>query len=112
MYRATTPQHDFLFDVDPQLVFKRIQITYAQNKQIVLEKNKDDLTYEQVEDPETGETIYKASFKMTQEEANSFDGGTPFIQLQIRFMDNNDHVVVSPIVKIRLENVLNDEVLK
>lgn len=40
MYRATTPQHDFLFDVDPQLVFKRILITYAQNNQIVLQKNR------------------------------------------------------------------------
>ena len=112
MYRGTTPQHDFLFDVDPQLVFRRILITYAQNGKVVLTKTKDDLTYEEVEDPETHELSYKASFEMTQEEANSFDGNLPFVQLQIRFMDNVGHVVVSPIVKIRLENVLDDEVLK
>lgn len=75
-------------------------------------KTEEDLTYEQVQDPESGDIAYKASFKMTQEEANSFDGSSPFIQLQIRVMDNNNHVVVSPIAKIRLENVLNDEVLK
>ena len=111
MYRGTTPQHDFLFDVDPQLVFRRILITYAQNGKVVLTKTKNDLTYEEVEDPETHEISYKASFKMTQQEANSFDGSCPYIQLQMRFMDNNNHVVASPIVKIRLENVLNDEVL-
>ena len=110
MYRATTPQHDFLFDVDPQTTFKRILITYAQNNQIVLEKTEADLTYSQVADPEDG-TIYKASFRMTQEETKKFDPNTLNVQLQLRFRDWNDHVVASPVVKIRLDKVLNDEVL-
>ena len=49
MIRATTPKHVFLFDADPS-VYSKILITYQQNGAIVLEKTKDDLTFDTVED--------------------------------------------------------------
>ena len=45
MYRATTPTHSFIFDIDPDETFRTILITYAQEGDIVLEKGKSDLTF-------------------------------------------------------------------
>lgn len=35
MYRATTPTHSFIFDIDPDETFRTILITYAQEGDIV-----------------------------------------------------------------------------
>ena len=108
MYRASTPRHVFTFDFDPEKYFQRIQISYAQEDQVLLTKEKEDLTFES-RDTACG-TVWTASFQMTQEETKLFEG-RPFASVQVRFLDTDGNVITSPVVRIRIENVLNDEVL-
>ena len=71
MIRATTPKHSFIFDIDPEENFKKILITYSQNGNVIFEKTKEDLTFEQGVSC-VGETEYIASFRLTQEETKMF----------------------------------------
>ena len=109
MYRASTPRHVFYFDIDPELYFKSIQITYSQDGTQVLVKNKDDLTFG-TEDSE-GEVQYMAYFQLSQEDTKAFDKTRPFVSLQVRMLDQHNNVITSPIVRFRVQKVLNDEVL-
>lgn len=109
MYRASTPRHVFYFDIDPDETFKKILITYAQDGAIVLEKTKEDLTFD-AENTEDG-VLYQAFFQLTQEETRKFDRSKPFVSIQVRMMDRVDNIVTSPIVKAQVRKVLNDEVI-
>ena len=111
MIRATTPTHIFCFcDINPEETFKTILITYAQNDDIVLEKNKDDLAFESkvVE----GETKYFALLRLTQEETKMFSSKpNASIVVQLRALSYDNSAVASNKIKISLQDVLNDEVL-
>ena len=110
MYRATTPKHTFIFDVDPTETFRDILISYAQDNQIILEKGKDDLTVEQA----TGcndETVWEASLTLTQEETNLFNAGST-VKIQIRALTYEDEVVASEKMSVPVYDVLNDQVLE
>ncbi len=104
MIRATTPTHRFIFDQNPEL-FERILITYAQNGRIVLEKEKEDLTFEE---PTEGQ--YPAYVQLTQEETNLFKAST--VTVQVRVLTTGGDVLASEKKSIGVENVLNDEVLE
>lgn len=110
MYRASTPLHVFEFDIDPEEAFKEIQVTYVQDGSIVLEKTKKDFSFDG-ENTEDG-VLYKASFRLTQEETKRFSGKKPNVLMQIRFLDRDDNIITSPTIKMRVEDVLNDGVLK
>ena len=105
MIRATTPYHEFVFTEDPS-AFTRILITYSQEENIVLEKEKSDLTI--IENPAV-EGQYIASYRMTQEEANLFDVGA--VRVQVRVLTTNGDAMASVISTLPIEEVLNDEVL-
>ena len=105
MIRATTPYHEFVFSEDPS-DYTRILITYMQDDAIVLEKEKSDLTIEENPDAE-GE--YIASYRMTQEEANLFELGA--VRVQVRILKANGDAMASAISTMKIEEVLNDEVL-
>lgn len=105
MIRATTPYHEFVFTENPT-EFTRILITYSQEETIVLEKEKDDLTI--IENPEV-EGQYIASFRMTQEEANLFEVGA--VRVQVRVLMANGDALASAISTMKIEEVLDDEVL-
>lgn len=109
MYRASTPKHVFCFDFDPEKYFEQIQISYAQDDEIILTKEKKDLLFETKES--ACGTVYTASLQLTQEETNLF-GQRPFASVQIRFLDTHQNIITTPTVRIRIEQVLNDEVLK
>lgn len=109
MYRTSTPKHVFYFEFDAEKTLKNIQITYVQNGEIILTKTKDDLTFE-LKERSCG-NLYAASFSLTQEETKRF-GTSPFVSVQVRMLDTNDHVITSPTIRMRVEKVLNDEVLK
>lgn len=109
MYRASTPKHVFCFDFNPDQYFEQIQITYAQDDEIILTKEKKDLLFK-TKDTSCG-TVYTASLQLTQEESNLF-GLRPFVSVQVRFLDKDQHIITSPVVRMRIEKVLNDEVLK
>ena len=109
MYRATTPKHTFVFDVDPVETFRTILITYAQDGQIVLEKGKDDLTVE----TGTGcdnETVYEATLTLTQEETSKFNAESA-VKIQIRALTYEDEVVASEKMTVPVKDVLDDQVL-
>ena len=111
MFRATTPKHTFIFDVDAETLFSEILITYAQNGQIILNKSKDDLTFETDIDCHD-ETIYLASLRLTQQETNSFStrsGDKVTVQVRAKTMDGD--VVAFNKMTISLQDVLNDEVM-
>ena len=111
MIRATTPTHTFFFDVDPEESFQKILITYAQNGKIVLEKNKEDLSFSSCESFD-GKTVYIASLKLTQEETNLFTAKPKgIVSIQIRAITPDGDAIASYISDISVENVLNDEVL-
>lgn len=109
MYRATTPKHTFLFDVNPDETFSTILITYAQNNGIVLEKGKEDLTFTEgtmVND----KAVFGAYLRLTQEEANLFDNRS-VVKVQVRAVTLDGEVIASKIMSIPVNDVLNDEVL-
>lgn len=109
MFRATTPTHTFLFDVDPETSYQKILITYAQGDGIVLEKNKEDLTFG--ESQVVGEeTVYPASLQLTQEESNKFEA-VKTVNVQVRALTYNGEVVACNKIPIAVKDVLNDEVL-
>ena len=111
MIRATTPTHRFFFDDNPEENFQIILITYAQNGKIILEKHKEDLSFDSC-DRLDGKTVYIASLKFTQEETNKFAAnpkGT--VNIQVRAVTYDGEAIASDISQISVENVLNDEVL-
>ena len=111
MFRATTPVHTFVFNEDPT-EYEKILITYAQNDQIVLEKNKEDLYFDTYNPTECGHTIYIASLQLTQEETKLFqaENGT-CVKIQVRVKDSEGNVWASDKKSVHLRDVFNDEVL-
>lgn len=109
MIRATTPKHTFIFETDPT-IYSRILITYAQNDKIIMEKEKDDLTFEETADSTFGDTGYCAWFRMTQEETKKFDARYP-VKLQVRVLTTFGEALASEKKTLSVQDVLNDEVL-
>lgn len=108
MIRATTPIHSFLFDVDP-IVYDRVLITYSQGDNIVLEKTKEDLTIEPIEEGEG----YRAWYRLTQEETNRFSNKPgQRIYVQIRVLTHAGEALASEKKLLHIQDVLNDEVLE
>lgn len=111
MIRATTPKHSFLFTTDPS-EFTRILITYAQGGSIVLEKEKDDLTFEETTSPCTGEPVWAASYRLTQEETKKFLANSgKQVTVQVRVLTGSGEALASDKKSITVVDVLNDEVL-
>lgn len=100
MYRATTPTHKFAFPRDLS-EFKTVLVTYKQKGKIVMEKTKGDFTIDG----------NKASFVLTQEEANAFSPGDRTVSVQVRAVDIYGTVAASKIFQVNVKDVLNDEVL-
>lgn len=111
MYRATTPRHTFIFEVDPDENFEQILITYAQDGEIILEKEKSDLSFYEIEN-EDGETEYAASLELSQIETNLFRAGTKkMVDIQVRVLTYAGEALASDEKHIPVKRVLNDEVL-
>ena len=108
MYRASTPKHVFTFDFNPDRYFKRIQITYAQDNEIILTKEKEDLVFD-TKETACG-TAYTASFQLTQEETKLFEAGTP-AQVQIRCFGAIYDAPGSAVFSVDVWPALNDTVL-
>ena len=112
MFRATTPKHSFIFDVDPDETFQEILISYGQKDKIVLEKRKADLTFSEQTLPD-GTVEHIATVKLTQEETKCFclmNGNK--IAIQVRVLTTDGDVVAFDKFTLELKDVLNDEVLR
>ena len=105
MYRATTPRHTFVFNVNPEETFQTILITYAQDNEIVLEKGKEDLTF-----TASGESEFEATLTLTQEETKLFSNKSS-VKVQVRVLTYNGEAAASTKMTIPVNDVLNDEVL-
>lgn len=111
MIRATTPKHTFIFEQDPEDVFDKILITYAQNDKIIMEKTKDDLEYGTTEDCD-GNTVYTASVRLTQDETKRFSSKPRnMVDIQVRVLTYEGEALASDKKSISVLDVLDDEVL-
>lgn len=111
MIRATTPKHMFIFEIDPS-EFTRVLISYSQNGQIILEKEKDDLTFEEVTNECDGSTGYAAWFRMSQEETKKFSAAPgKLVTVQVRALTSSNEALASDKKTFSVQDVLNDEVL-
>ena len=112
MFRATTPTHKFIFDIDVSDA-DELLVTYAQKGTIKVEKRKSAFTF----DTETigGQTKYTASVTLTQAETKLFTMSDHFnekdyVQCQVRLLMDGT-ALASEVVNVMLKDVLNDEVL-
>lgn len=110
MIRATTPIHTFVFEEDPS-GYERILITYAQGGSIVMEKEKQDLSFETMEDVLSHKQRFKAFFRLSQEDTKKFKAGGGQVQVQVRVLTENGEALASDKKTISVQDVLNDEVL-
>lgn len=112
MIRATTPIHTFLFDEDPEQ-YAKILITYSQNNINVLEKEKEDLTIEQIEgDFSCHRGAYRAWYRLTQEETKKFRAGAGKpVYVQVRVLTEAGEALASEKRMIQLQDVLDDREL-
>lgn len=104
MIRGTTPTHKFVFSDDFDLTkVKVIVITYVQNNLTVLEKTKEDLTFDK-SDPSV------AMVTLTQEETLKFD---PYktVKIQLRAVTDDGTALATDIFERPCDDVLNEEVL-
>lgn len=103
--RYTTPIQEFTFHEDPNLNFNKIVIFYAQSGNIILRKEKSDLSINKID-----KNLYIASFKMTQEESSNFKSGVPVI-IQVRVLTYDENVLISDDFECSVNDVLGEELL-
>lgn len=116
MIRATTPTHYFRFPVDPEARFDVIEVTYRQDEQNVLVKEKTDMSFSNAgteDDP-----IYVGQYKLTQEETKLFRGNMPGetqekadVYIQVRVLTTDGDSLASKVYRVSVQDVLNDGVL-
>ena len=98
MRQGTTPTHIYTLPFDTGLI-QSIQVTYAQNKKIVLQKKTADIIV-------SGQT---ATCELTQEETFLFDPSA-FVDIQVRVLIGGE-ALTSDIIRIGVARCLDREVL-
>lgn len=101
MIRASTPTHYFTLPTEYNIDnIDKILVTYAQKDKVVLEKTKEDVSFD-------GATFY---YTLTQEETNLFEDNV-FVEIQVRIKTSDGNALPSDIYHLPVKKVLNDEVL-
>ena len=100
MRRLTTPEHKFTLQIDSSIINK-IRITYAQDNAIVLTKQDQDVFLD----------ANVAKVKLTQEETKKFVSGKE-VEIQVRVITLGGDALASDIIKVDVQKVLDDEVIK
>lgn len=106
MYRLTTPTHRFIMNIDPSGWTKFI-ISYAQHDTIILEKTEQDA--HEIEVVEQDKT-YVLSIKLSQEETSLFNPNEA-AYVQIRCQYDSGDTFASEILKFRVNNVMDDQII-
>lgn len=96
MRRTTTATHRLTFPISLQTVTD-MQITYAQNGNIVIVKDLEDVT---IDDK-------KATIELSQEETKLFEAEKP-VELQAKILLHDDTIIASKIKRIPATRILND----
>lgn len=99
MRRGTTPTHNFVLPID-QNVIHGVEITYCQNRKIILQK------YDR--DCEIADNII--SVTLTQMDTFAFSDNVN-VEIQLRILTENEEVLASNIICVSCERCLSDEVL-
>lgn len=98
MTRGTTPIHSFALPFSADLI-EAIEITYAQNGSVVLQKTGADCTYD-------GNTVHCT---LTQQETFTFDDRFP-VEIQVRVLTGGT-VAASGVMLVSVGECLSKEVL-
>ena len=100
MIRGTTPTHTFQIPFNTNLV-KEIRISYAQKDVVVVEKTTEDCKLD-------GMNI---TVKLTQEETLRFSENV-MAALQLRVLLNDGNVLATPVMRLDVGELLQDEVIQ
>lgn len=98
--RVTTPTNRFRFPIDPAN-FEKIRITYAQKKEILFTKVKEDCIFDG----------YLVKVKLSQEETKMFNERWP-VQIQVRGLTYSGSAVASKVFEREVGEVLDDGILE
>ena len=98
MTRGTTPTHTFTLQIDTALI-KRLSITYEQG-QTQVKKTEADCEM-------SGKTV---TLRLTQEDTLKFTHDCP-VRIQLRVLTTSGDALASGIKTMRVEDVLDDEVM-
>ena len=100
MTRGTTPTRIFTLPIFASNIDK-LRITYSQDQDIILEKTEADIE-------RSGKTI---RYTLTQEETLKFRAKSS-VNIQVRVLTTDNMALASPIKKLSVSEVLNEEVLR
>ncbi len=100
MIRGTTPTHTFQIPFNTNLL-KEIRISYAQKDVVVVEKTTEDCKLD-------GMNI---TVKLTQEETLRFSENV-MAALQLRVLLNDGNVLATPVMRLDVGELLQDEVIQ
>lgn len=100
MIRGTTPTHTFQIPFNTNLL-KEIRISYAQKDDVVVEKSTEDCKLD-------GMNI---TVKLTQEETLRFSENV-MAALQLRVLLNDGNVLATPVLRLDVGELLQDEVIQ
>lgn len=116
MIRATTPTHYFRFPVDPEARFDVIEVTYRQDEENVLVKEKADMSFSNAGTAD--EPVYIGQYTLTQQETKLFRGcmpgetqGNADVYIQVRALTTDGDALASKVYRVSVQDVLNDGVL-
>lgn len=99
MIRASTPKHTFTLPFETDQI-KSILISYGQNDKEVLSKRREDCSLNEKE----------IVVKLSQEETKLFYEDLP-VEIQVRILTLTGDSLISKILEVPCEKVINDEVL-
>lgn len=100
MKKGSTPTHIFALPISGEAI-KNIEITYSQDRAVVLQKYKPDCTIDK----------NKVSLTLSQEDTFLFKDDVN-VEIQIRVMDIDDHVYPSNIMRVSCDRCLSKAVME
>ena len=98
MMKGTTPTHIFTFPFERENI-EELYISYAQKRQVVIEKTLEDATFGDGE----------ISVKLTQEETLSFIDGLVEVQIRVKFLSGD--VVASERINTTADRIIKEGVI-
>lgn len=107
MYRGTTPTLTFFIDFSTENITK-LNIAFSQKNVVVLDKNENDIEFEEVEATETTEAQHKIKLDLSQDDTLKLDDTMVAIQLRIRCQNL---AMASKIITVPVNAILKDGVL-
>ena len=122
--RGTTPYHNFILPILAEDI-KEVYVTYLQNKEVILDKGKEDVEINDLVDlyenasveelPEDESNSCQLTVHLTQEDTLSFHfypAAKKNIEvIQIRILTTNDEAFASMPINERIFGVLHDGVI-